>query len=86
MKAQTHLDSHHNCHPDKVHLDDIEQVEDHVEAVDWSPGEEEDDAHPDQDAEDYHHNDDDNLFDRDGDDDVEAVDQSWPRRKLCSRC
>ena len=34
----------------KVHLDDSEQVEDHVEAVDGSPGEEEDNAHTDQDA------------------------------------
>ena len=33
-----------------AHLKDTEQVEDHVEAVDRRPGEEEDDADSDQDA------------------------------------
>ena len=36
-----------------VHLKDTEQVEDHVEAVDRRPGEEEDDADSDQDAADH---------------------------------
>ena len=52
MKTQIGLDSHYNCaHPaDKVHLHDSKQVKDHVEAVDWGPGEEEDDADPNQNA------------------------------------
>ena len=33
-----------------AHLKDAEQVEHHVKAVDWRPGEEEDDADSNQDA------------------------------------
>ena len=60
-----------------AHPKDTEQVEDHVEAVDRRPGEEEDDADSDQDAADHDADQD------DADSDQDAADQGCQNSEWC---